>query len=234
LMITAIAVDDEPLALQVLENFATRCDRLQLKKVFTRPHEAQRYIQSFPVDMVFLDIQMPSMNGLDLKKELDPQVPVIFTTAFSEFAVEGFNLNAIDYLLKPFSYDRFVQAVDKVEAFIGKRLSDQSLAPTYMMIRADYSLIKIFFSEIELIEGLDDYIKIHLKDQRPVVARLTMKSVFSKLPVEQFARIHRSFIVPMRLIESVRNKLVTIGERQLPIGLSYEESFMNRLKQDNF
>jgi DNA-binding LytR/AlgR family response regulator len=231
-MITAIAVDDEPLALQVLENFATRCDRLQLKKVFTKPLEAQRYIQNFPVDLLFLDIQMPSMNGLDLKKELDPQFPVIFTTAYSEFAVEGFNLNAIDYLLKPFSYERFVQAVDKAETYIGKRLSDQSIAPPYMMIRADYSLIKIFFSDIELIEGLDDYIKIHLKGERPVVARLTMKAVFSKLPVDQFARIHRSYIVPMALIESVRNKMVTIGDRQLPIGLSYEESFMARLKQE--
>jgi DNA-binding LytR/AlgR family response regulator len=232
-MISAIAVDDEPLALQVLENFATRCDRVRLKKVFTKPNEAQRYLQNFPVDFVFLDIQMPSVNGMELKKDLDPHFPVIFTTAYSEFAVEGFNQNAVDYLLKPFTYERFIQAVDKVEGYLGKRLTDQTIAPTHMMIRADYSLIKIFFADIVLIEGLDDYIKIHLKDQRPVVARLTMKAVLSKLPIEQFVRIHRSFIVPVRRIESVRNKVVNIGERQLPIGLSYEESFMNVINRAN-
>ncbi len=232
-MISAIAIDDEPLALHILENFALRSNRVRLKKVFTRPNEAQRYLQNFPVDFIFLDIQMPSVNGMEFKKELDPHFPVIFTTAHSEFAVEGFNQNAVDYLLKPFTYERFIQAVDKVEGYIGKRLTDQTIAPTYMMIRADYSLIKIFFADIDLIEGLDDYIKIHLKDQRPVVARLTMKAVLSKLPIEQFVRIHRSFIVPVQRIESVRNKVVNIGERQLPIGLSYEESFMNTIKRDN-
>lgn len=231
-MITAIAVDDEPLALQVLENFASKSNRVILKKVFTRPHDAQRYLQSFPVDLMFLDIHMPAMSGLDLKKELDLHFPVIFTTAHSEYAVEGFNQNAVDYLLKPFTYERFIQSLDKAESYIGKRLTDQQIAPIFMMIRADYSLIKIYFSDIQLIEGLDDYIKIHLNDNRPIVARLTMKSVLSRLPAEQFVRIHRSYILPVNKIESVRNKTVTIAGRQLPIGLSYEESFMSRIKRD--
>lgn len=229
-MITAIAVDDEPLALDVLENFAQRSNRVIIKKHFTRPHDAQRYLQSFPVDLIFLDIQMPAMSGLDLKKELDPHFPVIFTTAFSEFAVEGFNQNAVDYLLKPFTYDRFIQSLDKAEAYIGKRLSDQTIAPTHMMIRADYSLVKIVFDDITLIEGLDDYIKIHLKDNRPVVVRLTMKAVMSKLPSDLFVRIHRSYIIPVKLIDSVRSKVVNISGIQLPIGLSYEAEFKNKVK----
>jgi two-component system, LytTR family, response regulator len=224
-MIKAIALDDEPPALEVIESFCDQADYIDLVKTFTRHEEALKYISQFPVDLLFLDINMPSISGIDFKKLLDPKTMVIFTTAYSEFAIEGFNLNAVDYLLKPFTPERFLQATEKARAYF-QFLHQNALAKAdHIMIRVNYVLTKINLAEIVFIEGLDDYLKIYLEGQKTVVARMTMKAILEKLPQSDFVRVHRSFIVPLARIETIRNKMVVIGGEEIPIGVSYEKKF---------
>lgn len=229
-MINAIALDDEPLALTVIENFCTKIDYVQLQKAFTQPNEALKFLSKYPVDLLFLDIHMQSMSGIDLYKSIEQNTMVIFTTAYSEYAVDGFNLNAIDYLLKPFTFERFTQAVAKANEYFSFRQNKDG-EPAYLFVRADYSLIKIDLEKIELIEGLDDYLKIHIKDKSPVVARMTMKNLIEKLPASKFVRVHRSFILPIRNIEIVRGKTIYLGEREIPIGASFEEAVFSVIKK---
>ncbi|HEU4718292.1 MAG TPA: LytTR family DNA-binding domain-containing protein [Bacteroidia bacterium] len=230
-MITAIAIDDEPPALKVIEEFSAESGIIELQKTFTRPSEGLKHLRKFPVDLLFLDIQMPSMTGIDLVREVPKEVMVIFTTAHSEFAVEGFNLSAIDYLLKPFTYERFMRAVNKAEEFRHAGMRKDPEGTQHLLIRANYSLVKVPHQEILYVEGLDDYIKIHLPDRSPLVARMTMKNILEKLPSREFIRVHRSFIVPLSKIESVRNKTISIGDVKIPIGLSYEENFFKNFRE---
>lgn len=227
-MIKAIALDDEPPALAVLAGFCTKAEGLELVKTFTRSAEALAYLQKFPVDLLFLDINMPSISGLAFKKLIGPETMVIFTTAYSEFAIEGFNVAAVDYLLKPFTLERFLQAVEKAAAHHRFLYQNPVARQDHVLIRVDYSLLKIMLADILFIEGLDDYLKIHLKDQKPVVARLTMKSILEKLPQSEFIRVHRSYIVPLGKIEAVRSKIIFIQGEEIPIGTSYTESFFER------
>lgn len=229
--LTAIAIDDEPPALSIITEFASRYGSVDLQKTFTKPTEAVRHLKKFPVDLVFLDIKMPSVSGLDLFKEIPENVQVIFTTAHAEYAVEGFNLKAADYILKPFSYERFVQAVDKVTQMAELMRSSDDKGSSHMLVRADYSLIKINFADIAYIEGLDDYIKIHLDTGKMIVARMTMKKILERLPTSTFFRVHRSFIVPLLKIQSVRNKQVCLPNVQVPLGASYEDDFYTVYKQ---
>ncbi|HTE12998.1 MAG TPA: LytTR family DNA-binding domain-containing protein [Chitinophagaceae bacterium] len=225
-MIKAIAIDDEPPALKVIENFCSKTADILLEKTFTMPAEALKYLRKFPVDLLFLDIQMPSVNGIDFYKAVKQDTMVIFTTAFSEYAVEGFNLSAVDYLLKPFTFARFQLAVAKAAEYDNYKKQGKNETPKYFFIRADYSLLKIALTDIVYIEGLDDYIKLHLTNTHPVVARMTMKAILEKLPANDFIRVHRSYIVPFNRIESYRNKLITIAGQEIPTGSSYEENFL--------
>ncbi len=229
--LTAIAIDDEPPALSIIEQFASTRGDVDLQKTFTKPSEAIKYLHKFPVDLVFLDIKMPSISGLELYKEIPETTHVIFTTAHSEYAVEGFNLKAADYILKPYSQERFSQAVDKVVHLVGLLRASEQKGTTHLLIRADYSLIKINFVDISYIEGLDDYVKIHQDSGKVVVARMTMKKILERLPSDGFVRVHRSFIVPLSKITSVRNKTVFLATAQIPLGASYEEDFDKAYKQ---
>jgi DNA-binding LytR/AlgR family response regulator len=224
-MITAIALDDEPPALRVVENFCDRTDQVSLARSFNNPQEALKYLNKFPVDLLFLDIRMPSVSGIQFHKMIPKDMMVIFTTAYSEYAVEGFNLNAVDYLLKPFSFERFMQAVSKATDFYKFFHHQESALQQYLFIRADYSLVKVMLEEILYVEGLDDYLKIHIAGRKPLVARMTMKNILEKLPDKRFCRVHRSYIIPLDRIEKVRNKTIQIGDTSIPIGNSYEKSF---------
>ncbi len=230
-MIKAIAIDDEPPALKVIEGFCGMTDKIILEKTFTKPTEALKHLRKFPVDLLFLDIKMPSMSGIQLHEQLPQETMVIFTTAHSEYAVEGFNLKAIDYLLKPFTLERFMQAVNKACGHHLFLLEKDGAAEQYLFIRADYSLVKINIADIIYIEGLDDYLKIYLPNRKPVVARMTMKAMLEKLPPKEFVRVHRSFIIPMSKIESIRNKVISLAGIEIPIGTSFEENFQKFFKQ---
>lgn len=229
-MIKAIAIDDEPPALKVIESFCSQAENIELEKTFTSPNEALKYLRKFPVDLIFLDINMPSITGIDFYKSLERETMVIFTTAYSEYAVEGFNLNAVDYLLKPFTQERFQQAIKKANDFYSYSRQVPGTINQSLYIRADYSLIKINYEDIVLIESLDDYLKIYLSNDKIIVARMTMKSMVEKLPATEFIRVHRSFIVPLNRINQVRNKVISISGKEIPIGGNYEEAFFNVFK----
>ncbi|WP_298222022.1 LytTR family DNA-binding domain-containing protein [Flavobacterium sp.] len=224
-MITAIAIDDEPLGLKIIAHYCDQIDFISLEKTFTKQSEALKHLKKFPVDLLFLDIQMPSRNGIDFYKMLEHNPMVIFTTAYSEYAVEGFNVNATDYLLKPFSFERFLQAAEKARSVYETKNQVQSTERQYLFIRADYSLHKILIADILFIEGLDDYLKIHIQNQKKIVTRMTMKSILEKLPASEFLRVHRSFIIPISKIEKVRNKIIYIGDEEIPVSGSYEAAF---------
>lgn len=230
-MIKAIAIDDEPPALKVIETYCEAVEGVSLQRTFTRPSEAERYISKYPVDLIFLDINMPSINGIDFYKNIGRKVMVIFTTAHAEFAVEGFNINALDFLLKPIRKERFEQAVQKAAEHFDLQQKSTDPSDAFLLIRADYSLHRIKVEDILLIEGLDDYLKIHLPEQKVVVTRMTMKNMMSELAHSDFVRVHKSFIVPMKKIEKVRNRIIFIGNREVPIGNSYEEEFMKVLSR---
>lgn len=220
-MIKAIAIDDEPLALKIIEHFCRQTDFIELEKTFTKTDEALKHLKKYPVDLLFLDIQMPGKNGIDFYKQLKSDILVIFTTAYSEYAVEGFNISALDYLLKPFSQERFLQAVEKARKEMNSRT--HTVAKTHLTIRADYKLHKIDFEDINLIEGLDDYIRIHLANKTAITARLSMKAILEKLPPSLFIRVHRSYIIPVKKVKTLYNKTIQIEEFVIPIGDTYKD-----------
>lgn len=230
MIIQAIAIDDELPALTLISNFCERIDFVRLQQTFNKPEEALQYIAQSPVDLLFLDINMPGITGTDFYKSITRQPMVIFTTAHSEYAVEGFNLNAVDYLLKPFTFERFQQAVQKAQAQLQYQQSLQKNEQQQLVLRVDYGLTRIALKDILFIEGLDDYLKIHLINQPPLVIRMTMKVMSEKLPAHAFVRVHRSYIVPLSKIDQVRNKTILIGTQEIPIGSSYEANFHTQFK----
>jgi DNA-binding LytR/AlgR family response regulator len=219
-MMRAIAIDDEPLPLDILESYCEAIPFLKLEKTFTQTTVAARYLENHPVDLIFLDINMPSISGIDFYKNLENQTMVIFTTAHSQYAVEGFNLNAIDYLLKPYSPERFAAAVNKANDYFSFLHTKETTQLDHVFVRAEYNLVKIKLSEILYIEGLADYIKIHLEGKKTILSRITMKEMSTKLPAT-FIRVHRSFIIPKARVESVRNKNILLAGNSIPIGASY-------------
>ncbi len=226
-MLNCVAIDDEPLGLVIIEEFCRKFQFLNLVKTFTDPVEASKHIRKFPVDLLFLDIQMPDINGIEFYKQFGENKLVIFTTAHSQYAVEGFNLNALDYLLKPIELKRFEQAVNKANDFFNYSHSTNQ-EQQYLFVRAEYSLVKILFSDIEYIETLDDYIKIHLSGRKPVITKMNLKNVMAKRNPNEFVRVHRSYIVPLSKITAVRGKHIRLRDAEIPIGLKFEEDFFKR------
>jgi DNA-binding LytR/AlgR family response regulator len=218
-MIRCIAIDDEPLALQLINEYCGKISFLQLEKVFTNTDEARIWLSQNKVDLLFLDIQMPDVNGLQFYKSLIDKPLVIFTTAYKDFAVEGFNVDAVDYLLKPFEYDRFLKAVYKSKEYL-EFLSSQELQLNSIFVKVNYEIMKINLKDIELIEALDDYIKLYIKPN-PVLTLMTLKSIQERLPVRDFARVHRSFIVPLNKIEKFSKTKLVVAGKEIPIGSSY-------------
>jgi DNA-binding LytR/AlgR family response regulator len=220
-MITAIAIDDEPLALQVIEHFCSEIDFIKLERCFTKPTEALKYIHKFPVDLIFLDIKMPAISGINLAKEVTSQTMIIFTTAFSDYAVESYELDALDYLLKPINKFRFIQSVEKAKGHYLFLHQQETKEESSIFVRSEYKLVKILLEDILYIEGVADYIKFYVKDRKPIMSRMTMKEIVEILPEKDFKRIHRSFIIPIKRILSISNRKVKLPEREIPIGNTY-------------
>ena len=228
-MINAIALDDEPLALTVIQSLCDKSDGIHLQKTFTQPNDALKYLRKFPVDLIFCDIQMPSMTGINFVRSLQQKnTMVIFTTAFSEYAVVSYELNAIDYLLKPINQKRFVKAITKAQEYYDYINRKDHGSEKEIFIRADFSLAKIPLADILYIEGLADYLKIHIKDRKTIVARMSMKDMMEKLHSTDLIRVHRSFILPFSKIEAVRGATIFIHDKEFPIGRTYAEEFFKR------
>jgi len=236
-MIRCIAIDDEPLALDVLEDFIEQVPFLELVQTCQSAVEALELLHKENIQLIFLDIQMPQISGVQFLKSLDKRPKVIFTTAYSDYALEGFNLDAVDYLLKPFTFERFLKAVNKAYQQINMQPTDttspEDVPPQpkeYMFVKSGYDIIKVRYDEIRYIEGLKDYVKIHT-DGKTIVSLMSMKVLAEELP-ENFVRVHRSFIVNFERITLVKKRKVHIQQVEIPIGEVYREAFLEKLKQE--
>jgi DNA-binding LytR/AlgR family response regulator len=228
-MLKCIAIDDEELALELLEDNISKIPYLQLAAKFNDPLKAIQFLQEENIDLVFLDIQMPGLTGLQFIKSFPQKCMYIFTTAYEKYALEGYHLNVVDYLLKPVSLDRFVQACTKaLELSQLKNKSSVMSAgtqPSYFFINADYSLIKINFADVIWVEGLKDYIKIHLKStNKVIVSKMSMKSIEEQLPSSVFLRIHKSYIISKEYVTSLKKSSIFIENIELPVGDTYKEA----------
>jgi DNA-binding LytR/AlgR family response regulator len=228
-----IIVDDEPLALEVIETYLENFPELTLKAKCANAIEAFEALENERIDLMFLDIQMPQISGIDFLKSLKNPPKVIFTTAFSNYALEGFELNAVDYLLKPFSLDRFNKAVQKFKEIFNKNdknTDPENEQPDYIFVKADKKLIKLRFEDIFYVEGLKDYVILHTPTGR-IVTLQTMKSLEEKLPSSNFIRVHRSYIVNLNLIELLEANSVTVNRKKIPIGKNYKDELFNVINQ---
>jgi DNA-binding LytR/AlgR family response regulator len=227
-MIKAVAIDDEPLALKVLENFCNKSILVTLDRTFTKPTEGLKYLNKFPADLLFLDVRMPTLSGINLAKAISQNTMVVFVTAYAELALDSYERNAIDYLLKPVKYERFEKALEKAKDYSQYLQNKNTSTERVIYIRSEFSMNKIATQDILYIEGLADYVKIHLKDRKPILARMTMKAISEKLSEADFMRVHRSFIVPFCRIQTVRNQIILLPETEIPIGKTYLEEFYKR------
>jgi two-component system, LytTR family, response regulator len=217
-----IAIDDEPLALELIENYVARVPGLQLLQIFDDAISGGEFLRTHPVDLLFADVSMPDISGVDLIRSLEIKPMVIFTTAHKKFAYDGFELEAIDYLLKPFDFERFKKAALKAIEFYQYKTSPKETGLENLFVRSEYKMVKINLAEIDYIEGLEDYIRIHIANARPVLTLMTLKAMLEKLPAGKFSRIHRSYIVPVNKVRSILNKKVTLSSnKELPISDSY-------------
>lgn len=228
-MIKCLAIDDEPLALELLEDNIAKLPYLQLVASCDNAIEAMKILQQQPVDLIFLDIQMPGLTGLQFIQSLQEKPMFILVTAYEKYALEGFNLDVVDYLVKPVSLDRFMKACNKAnELFQLKNKAKQPGAehnPEYFFVNVDYSLLKVNFDDITYIEGLKDYIKIHLKStSKAVITRMSMKSLEDQLPATQFVRVHKSYIVSLKHVTAVRKSSVFLDSIELPVSDNYRDA----------
>jgi len=234
--IKCLVIDDERLAREYLKNYISKIPELELLGDFNSPLKATELIKKGEVDLLFIDIQMPDITGVDFVRSLSHKPEVIFTTAYQEYALEGFNLSAIDYLLKPFSFERFFQAVNKVidklesKSVIAEQAqmpmqSETSYAETYLTIRADRKFYKINFSDIKYIEGQKAYVTFHTNKKR-ITALASLKELEEALPEQQFIRIHKSYIVAISEIQSLEGNLIEVDDVKLPVGKSHKEDVL--------
>ena len=195
---------------------------IELVQTFTSTSKARQAIASTPPDLIFLDVNMPEMSGVQFYQSLKNPPPLVFTTAYNEYAVDGFDLNALDYLVKPISKERFDKAVEKVLEYY--LLRNVQSASAYLFIRCDHSNHKVYFDEIVYIEALDDYVKIYRKNKPLLVARASLKNMLTQLPENQFIRVHRSFVVNTSHLDSIAQKTIQIGGAEIPIGDTYKQN----------
>jgi len=229
LMLRCLAIDDEPLALELLEDNISQVPYLKLEGKCSNAFEALKFLQEQTVDLIFLDIQMPGLTGLQFIQSLTQRPMIILITAYEKFALEGFNLDVIDYLVKPVPLDRFIKACNKAWELYNLRLkkteNSSSIEPEFLFVNVEYSLLKVEFADIQWIEGLKDYIRIHLKNSsKPVITRMSMKAIEEELPSSRFIRVHKSFIVSVSAITSVRKNSIFIGVEEIPIGDNYKDA----------
>lgn len=228
-MLRCIAIDDEPLALELLEDNISKIPFLQLVATCQNPLQAMEVVQREQPDLIFLDIQMPGLTGLQFLQSLLQRPMAILITAYEKYALDSYNLDVIDYLVKPVSFERFMKACNKAYELYQLKTASKDLSkenrPDYIFVNVEYSLVKIMLADIMWIEGLKDYIRIYLHhSNKPIVTRMNMKTMEDELPPDKFIRIHKSYIIAVRYISSIRKNSVFINETELPLGESYKDS----------
>ncbi len=226
-------IDDEPLALDLLESYVQKTPFLKLTGKYSSALTAMHDLENQPVDVIFLDIQMPELDGLEFSQLVTPQTRIIFTTAFSEYAVEGYKVNALDYLLKPISYADFLASAKKALNWFDmakKAAQNEEKERTGLFVKSDYKLVQILFDDILYIEGLKDYIKIYVKNEtRPIITLMSLKNMEDTLPSDRFLRVHRSYIVQKNKIENINKNRITIAGYEISIGETYRQTLMDEI-----
>jgi DNA-binding LytR/AlgR family response regulator len=223
-MIRCLAIDDSPLALDLLQDYISRIHQLELVQQCSSALEALPLIRKGNIDLLFLDIEMPDISGIQLIGSLDKKPKIIFTTAYSNYALEGFNLEVTDYLLKPFSFDRFKKAADKAIKQITLEQTTKN-EDEILSIRSGYETHRVNIGEIRYVEALKDYVQLYVADKK-ILVLMSMKEILEMLPKEQFIRIHRSFIISLKHISSYSSRKVIIGQKEIPVGESYRDHFL--------
>ena len=221
MQLKAIAIDDEPLALELVKKYAASLTAISLVHTFNDAIAGLEYLKKNPINLLFVDINMPDINGLDLVRALPQKPMIVFTTAYKKFAVDSYDLDALDYLLKPIEFERFSKAVNKAVEFYSYKHLIEKKETEVLFVRSEYQLVKIYLNEIEYIESIEDYLKIHVREGKPVMTLMTLKAILEKLPPERFKRIHRSYIISLSKVKSVLNKKVRLTNTEIPIGDSY-------------
>lgn len=221
-MINCIIIDDEPLAAQLLSSYADKVEDIQLLGVFHNPLSALTFLKDNQVNLVFLDIQMPELSGTQLAKIVDPSIEIIFTTAYPEFAVEGFELKALDYLVKPISFIRFLDAIERYRSLHVKQNTTQDDTQDFLFVKSEYRLQKINTGDILYLQGNGDYCNIICADKK-ILTLEKLSSFETRLSPRQFIRVHKSYMIAIEKIEYIEKKRIRIGDSMIPIGLTYEE-----------
>jgi two-component system LytT family response regulator len=229
--IKCVAIDDEPLALVVIEKMVKKFPALNLTASFDDAISGAEFLRAHPIDLLFIDINMPDISGLQLVRSLEVKPMIIFTTAHKNFAIESYELDALDYLLKPIQQERFDKAVNKVIEYYQYKNAKVKADDEVLFVRSEYRLVKINLSDVEYIESMEDYCRIHLINAKPVMTLMTLKAILEKLPAARFKRIHRSYIIPVNNIISVVNKKVKLPSIELPISSSYLSSVTDWIKR---
>jgi two-component system, LytTR family, response regulator LytT len=235
-MMTVIAIDDEPLALQLIVDYIQMTPDLILAGKFENPLEAAQYISKNPIDIVFTDIRMPGLNGIEITRSMVNGPVVIFTTAFAKYAIEGFKLDIADYLLKPFTYEEFLTSVHKAERMIRSivKRSDEVVSNNeFLYLKSNYKIKRLKFDDIQYIEGFNDYVRIHADSStEPIQSQVTLKALEAKLPAGKFMRIHRSFIVNLQMVDTIDKGRIVFGKVYIPVGDQYKEKFEEYLRKN--
>jgi DNA-binding LytR/AlgR family response regulator len=230
-----IIIDDEPLALELLEDFISKVPFLELVGSCSNGFEATTILQAQKIDLIFTDIEMPDFSGIDFIKSLDNKPLFIFTTAYSHYAVEGFNLNAIDYLVKPIPFHRFLKAATRAQSLLKSKTEEEipvtnlETTPEFIFVKSEYENLKINLADIKYIESLKDYIKIHTHREKPILTLSSLKSFEEKLGKVNFIRVHKSYIVSLKHIYSVQRNRIIIDNNWIPIGLNYRDDFIKKI-----
>ncbi|GAA0719600.1 LytTR family DNA-binding domain-containing protein [Aquimarina litoralis] len=230
--ISCIIVDDEPTARDIIASHLEKIDRIDVVAVCASALEAFNCINANKIDLIFLDINMPEISGISFAKSINKEIKIIFTTAYREYAIEGFDLHAVDYLLKPISFERLLNAVDnyfEIHYKISNAVTEEIQSNDFMFVRSDRRMKKIDFSEIIYVESYNDYLKIHC-DNATIVTRETISNIEARLPVQQFMRTHRSFIIAIKKIDSFSNEELVLNNKSIPISRNYKTQVLNRLE----
>ncbi len=236
-MIKTIAIDDEPLALQLVNSYISKTPFLEAVASFDNPLDAMEFLSGNPVDLIFLDIQMPDLTGIEFSRILENKPKIVFTTAYAKYALEGFKVDAVDYLLKPFSYEEFLTAARKAEKLIKLEQNAQNEVVEanneFLFLKSDYKIRRINFNDIRFIEGLKDYVKVYLQnEEKPVMSLSSLKALEGKLPETKFMRVHRSFIVNLDKIETIERGRIVFGKTYIQVSDQYKDKFQEFLDRN--
>ncbi|HEX2936717.1 MAG TPA: LytTR family DNA-binding domain-containing protein [Bacteroidales bacterium] len=226
MQINCIVIEDEPLAIKKLTGFISRVEYLQLSRTFDNAIDAISYLKENPVDLIFLDIQMEEFTGIQFLETIRQRPQVIITTAYDKYAVKGYELDVADYLLKPFTFERFIQSVEKIHKTISEKPTAASVQ--YIFVKTEYRLEKINVSDILYIQGMNEYLRI-VTDEKKIMTRQTFKSIEELLPKDNFIRVHKSYLVAIDKVESIERNRIKIQKMLIPISETYKESFFNKI-----